>query len=138
MSLADKHPHLAVYDGDCGLCARSVQCILRHDAARRFRFSPIQSPLGTAVCAEAGIDPADPSSFVASVDGRFYTKSSAVLRVAINFGGPWKALRLLLLVPRPCRDVFYDLVARRRKSLWPEARQCLLDPKLKARIVLEP
>jgi len=138
MSTAHKHPQLAVYDGDCGLCARSVQFILRHDAAGRFRFSPIQSALGKAVCTEAAIDPADPSSFVAIVDGRLYTKSSAVLRVAISFGGPWKLVSLLLLVPRPCRDFLYDLVARRRKSLWPEARQCLVDPVLKGRILLDP
>jgi len=138
MSLAHKHPHLAAYDGDCGLCARSVQFILRHDAARRYRFSPIQSALGKAICTEAGIDPADPSSFVAIVEGRLHSKSDAVLRVAISFGGPWRILSLLLLVPRPCRDLLYDLVARRRKSLWPEARQCLADPNLRGRIILEP
>jgi predicted DCC family thiol-disulfide oxidoreductase YuxK len=136
--LTEKYPYLAVYDGECGLCAKSVQFILRHDAAGRFRFSPIQSILGQAVCAEAGIDPTDPSSFIAIVDGRVHTKSRAVLQVAMNFGGAWKLWGLFRLVPTRLADLGYDWVARRRRRLFPSASQCLVSPELRARIVQEP
>ena len=55
-------------------------------------------------------------------DGRVFTKSGAVLRVAIELGWPWRALAVFLVVPPPLRDAVYDLVARhRRRGLVGEA-----------------
>jgi len=136
--LTDRHAYLVVYDGDCGLCARSVQFILKHDRAGRYRFSPHSSPLGKALCAEAGLDAMQPSSLIAIVDRTLHTKSRAVLAVASSFGGPWTLVGCFRLVPRAVADRLYDWVARRRKSFFPSASHCLASPELRSRILLDP
>lgn len=37
-----KYRHLVFYDGECGLCDRSVQFILAHDVEHLFCFAPLQ------------------------------------------------------------------------------------------------
>ncbi len=115
---------LLLYDGACGLCARSVQWVLTHEGAdRSLRFAPLQGRLATAVIGqEAG--PALPDSVVwlePGVDGappRVLVRSDAVLRVWRYVGGPWRlAAWLGRLVPRAVRDGLYDLVARHRHRL---------------------
>lgn len=137
MDLASKNAYLAVYDGDCGLCAASVQFIFRHDKDKQYFFTPIQSPLGSAICCELGISPENPSGFVAIVGGKHYTKSRAVLRVAVSFGGAWKVLFILWVIPRILLDWIYDLIACRRKTIFQSARQCMVDPSFKSRMILK-
>lgn len=127
---------LAVYDGDCGLCAKSVLFILKHDIRKRYLFTPIQSPLGAHICTLAGINPDDPSSFIAIVGGRRYTKGLAVLSVTTSLGGAWLMLWPFKILPTSLLNWIYDLVAKRRKSLFSSAKQCLADPSLKSRLIL--
>src|SRR6476661_1217687 len=40
---------ILLYDGSCGLCAQSVQFVLRHEArSQRLRFATLQGPHGAA------------------------------------------------------------------------------------------
>src|SRR5688500_13062251 len=40
---------ILLYDGSCGLCARSVQFVLRHERrSHRLRFATLQGPHGAA------------------------------------------------------------------------------------------
>lgn len=36
------HEHLVFYDGECGLCDRVVQTLLKVDTHERFVFAPLQ------------------------------------------------------------------------------------------------
>ena len=75
------------------------------------------------VLADAGLPAGYGDSIVLRrADGRVFTKSGAALRVAIEIGGPWRAVAAFLAVPPPLRDAAYDIVARhRRRRLAGEA-----------------
>lgn len=46
------HSPILLYDGSCGVCARSVQFLLRRDRRRKtLRFASLESPLGQALVA---------------------------------------------------------------------------------------
>jgi predicted DCC family thiol-disulfide oxidoreductase YuxK len=122
---------ILLYDGECGLCAGSVQFILRHEPAHRresLRFAPLQSALGRQVRARhpelAQVDSVvwfEPSAG----DGRVRYHSAAGLAVLRHLGGFWGMLGALgWLVPRPLRDAVYRAIARRRFDLVAPA--CLL------------
>ena len=119
---------LVLYDGECGLCDRSVQLILRHDRRARFRFAALQSELGRALLERHGL-PADVVSTVVLVDGdRAFTRSHAALRIAGKMDRPWPLLRAFAIVPRPLRDVVYDFVARNRYRWFGKVDACMLPP----------
>ncbi|MEN9817376.1 MAG: hypothetical protein RLZ32_1256 [Gemmatimonadota bacterium] len=120
-----------LYDGDCGLCATSVQFLLRHEPPHRraaLRFAPLQGAYAAQVRARhpelAGVDSVvwvDPANLAAPVRVR----SDAALQALTHLGGGWALLAALgRTVPRVVRDLAYTAIARRRLSLV--APRCLL------------
>ena len=79
---------LVLYDGTCGLCDRSVQMILRHDRAGRFRFAAQQSDFAQGVMERHGLAADALSTVVLIHDGKAYTRSDAVLRIAGGMDRP--------------------------------------------------
>lgn len=119
---------LLFLDGDCGLCHR-----LAHFLTPRLR-PPDSLLLVPQASDEARVALAElPQAYVGldSVflrrEGRFYARSEAALRALLYLGWSWRLLgRLLLLVPRPLRDVAYDLVARHRHRIFGPSDSCEL------------
>ena len=122
---------MLLYDGVCGLCSRLVQFVLRHDARRVFDFASLQSATCQAMVRKAGGDPRDLNSFYVVADyrtgdSRTFTKSNAALFVLDRLGWPWKATRLIHVVPARVRDRAYDAVARVRYKIFGRHEQCLI------------
>ncbi|HEY7285736.1 MAG TPA: DCC1-like thiol-disulfide oxidoreductase family protein [Vicinamibacterales bacterium] len=133
--------HLVLYDGVCGLCNRVVQFVLEHDERRVFRFASLQSALGRSIVKQSGGDPDELTAFYVvgnyqTPAARVLTRSDAVLFVACKLGWPWKAARLLRVLPRVIRDRAYDLVAWNRYQVFGRHEHCLLPrPEFRSRFV---
>ena len=129
---------IVIFDGICNLCARSVQFILRHEAEARFLFSPLQSVAGKRILESHGYASTGVASFVLVSDGKVYTRSTAALRIARHFKGPWQLVRAFWVVPRPLRDLLYDLVARNRYSWFGKTESCMVPtPELSSRFLYD-
>lgn len=131
-----------LYDGACGLCARSVQFLLAHDRpgrSRAFRFAPLGGVFGSAVRARhPALDRVDSVVWFEpgpGADGQVAVRSAAALAALRALGGGWRVVgALAALVPRPLRDLVYDAIARRRLDLV--APGCLLPtPEQRARFL---
>lgn len=129
-------PDIVIFDGQCHLCARSVQFILRHESGPHFLFSALQSPAGAQLLTSHGFQADGIASFVLISGGKAYTRSAAALRTVRHFKGPWRMLGALWLVPRPLRDLAYDYVAKRRYRWFGKADECMVPtPDLTARFL---
>ena len=118
---------LLLFDGECGLCARTVRFVLARDRVGRLRFASLQSDLGRSVLVESGLDPDALSTLVLlDEEGRVWTRSDAALRVAGDLRWPWRWARVGLVVPRGVRDLVYRFVARYRISWFGTADACEL------------
>jgi predicted DCC family thiol-disulfide oxidoreductase YuxK len=122
---------LLLYDGTCGLCARSVQFVLAHERAPgTLRFAPLDGATGRAIrAAHPELDGVDSLIWVDPTESsaRVLVRSTAVLEVARYLGGIWRVLGAVgRLVPRALRDATYDLVARHRQQIAGRADACLL------------
>ena len=116
-----------LYDGVCGFCNRSVQTIIRHDRGGEMRFAALQSEYGKAVIARnPQLQNLDSLVFVERVNGveKVWTRSTGALRIAGYLGGAWKLFLIAYIVPRPLRDVFYNLFARYRYRLFGKYESC--------------
>lgn len=113
-----------LYDGTCGLCARSVQFVLMHDRRRALRFAPLHGSYARTLTAQHP-ELNDVESVVWYDASGVRLRSDGVLAVLDYLGGGWRVLSGLgHLVPRPLRDALYDAIARRRFRL--AARACPL------------
>ena len=128
--------NLILFDGVCNLCSSSVQFIIRHDRRAVFKFTPIQSHLGEAIYREAGLEPNDPETFLVLSSGRTLVRSDAALEVARHFGGFWRLLSALRVVPRSWRDAVYRAIAKRRYRWFGKRDACLVpSEEIKQRFV---
>jgi predicted DCC family thiol-disulfide oxidoreductase YuxK len=128
-----------LYDGECGVCAASVQWLLRHEQQPRLRFAPLQSTLGRELRRASGV-PREVDALVVVEQGstagpQAVWASRAVARALRESGGAARLLGgLLSLLPRALADAGYRLVARHRQRLAPRA--CLVPtPAQRARFL---
>ena len=107
-------PDVIVFDGECLLCSRTAQFVLKHDRRRRFRLTTAQGESGQGLYRALGLRADAFETMLVVRDGRAFTESDAALAIASGLGWPWRAVSAARIVPRPLRDAVYRLVARNR------------------------
>lgn len=128
--------HVLLYDGDCGLCSRVVQFVLRRDRRARFRFAALQSGVGQALLRRHAITSGGDTFYVVPQGGgSVLDRSRAALFVAAELGLPWSLARVAAVIPRRLRDRAYDVVARNRHRLLRAPACALPDPAQRERFL---
>lgn len=124
-----------LFDGVCNLCIGWVQFVIERDPRRRFRFAPLQSKAAQNLLhEETSSDRFD--SIVLVRDGRIYTHSAAVLRIAKGLRFPWPLFAAFLIIPAPVRDLVYRFIARRRYDWFGRRETCMIpSPENRARFL---
>jgi predicted DCC family thiol-disulfide oxidoreductase YuxK len=126
MSNPNPNARIIVFDGICHVCSGGVRFLERHRAEPPFQLIPMQSAAGKALLAEHGIDPLDPATFLLLDRGRVFTESDASIHMIGALGGLWRLVGIARLIPRPCRDWLYRLLARNRYRWFGRRRSCYL------------
>ncbi|AIQ45461.1 thiol-disulfide oxidoreductase DCC [Paenibacillus sp. FSL R7-0273] len=127
---------VVLIDGVCHLCQGLVRFIIPRDPAGRIKFTSLQSDKGITLLLAAGLEPGRLDTVVVLENGRVYTESSAVLRIARKLRLPWPAAYAFIIVPRPLRNSLYRLVARNRYRWFGRDEACLLpSPDIKSRFL---
>lgn len=122
MATTDSRP-VVIFDGVCNLCNRSIDFIVRRDREGLFAIAPNE---GEAARALLGDDAADASTIVLVEDGQRYERSTAVLRIARRLPMPWKLAYAGIVIPRPVRDLAYQLLAKNRYRWFGRRDSCRL------------
>ena len=128
--------HIILFDGFCNLCSGTVKFIIRNDRKAVFKFAALQSPVIQQLLKKHGLLNNTADTFVYFKEGVVLIKSKAALEVLKTLGWPWKAGYLFIIIPRPVRDFFYDLIARSRYSLFGKKDSCMVPkPEHKSRFI---
>ena len=129
---------ILLFDGHCNLCNAWVQFIVKRNPTKTIRFASLQSRVGRALLDEHNIAQDYLDSLVLIEEERFSVSSSAALRT-LSYLSTWEShLKLLLILPRPLRDLFYRFVARYRYKWFGRREQCMLPTaELKERFLQE-
>lgn len=108
-----KNEKIIFYDGDCGLCQRSIAFLAAIDRTKQLRFAPLNGStyllyLKTPASMET----------VLYFDGeKLYAKSAAIINCLLDVGGWWKLIWPLKLIPLFIRNKVYDVIAGHRKKV---------------------
>ena len=108
--------NLIVFDGVCVFCSGFATMVARLDRADRFRFATAQSPLGEALFRRHGLPTEVYETNLVVTDGIGYTRMESLIATADALGWPWRALRLLKLLPEPRWALPWHL--RQPARLW--------------------
>lgn len=116
--MAGEPQPILLFDGECNLCNRWVQFVLRHERHSEIRFASLQSEVGGRLLRLHNIPDNQLDTVVFIEHSRAYVRSTAVLRVMRYLNTPYCWLASAILVPRPIRDGAYRLIARYRIRLF--------------------
>lgn len=129
--LSDKP--ILLFDGECTLCNKAVQLIIRHDKQAQFMFAPLNSSIGKSITSMAKNTP---DSIHLFCRGTIYTKSNAVIKLMQLLGGYWRLGIVLKVIPEVIRDKVYDLIAAHRYKWFGKKNYCMQPTEeLKARFL---
>lgn len=127
---------LVLFDGVCHLCNGFVQFVIARDPAGRFQFGALQTPSARRVLDLHDTPDPLPDTLVLVDQGRVFTRSTAVLRIARHLTFPWPLAYAFLAVPRPLRDGIYAIVARHRYQWFGKRDHCMVPtPAVRARFI---
>ncbi len=125
-----------LFDGICHLCNGSVRFIVKRDPQGKIKFAPIQSPLGSKLYRQHGLDPTAPSAMLFLTPHGAFQASDAALEIARTLGGMWKLALIFKVLPRALRDTAYDFIARNRYRWFGKDDSCMMPTaELKARML---
>lgn len=108
------------YDGDCGLCHRTVSFILnRGRKGEAFRFAPLGGVTFHHRLTPEHRAGLPDSVVILTASGDVLSRSKAVLHILHALGGGWRLLGWMgQILPRFLADAVYDCIARIRHRLF--------------------
>ncbi|NUM79858.1 thiol-disulfide oxidoreductase DCC family protein [bacterium] len=127
---------IILFDGVCNLCNGSVLFIIRRDPKARFRFASLQSTYGENFLKHNNLSTEEYDSIVLIEGGRFYTQSTAALRIAKRLNGAWPLLYAGIIIPKFIRDAMYNVIAKNRYRWFGKKDVCMIPtPELRSRFM---
>lgn len=119
---------LVLYDGTCGLCAKSVRWILRHEKDHDLQFAPLQGETTASLREKHPEIPQEIDTVVYIHDGRVHLRSKAFLHLSRHLRAPWRWAYAFRWFPGFLLNVGYRLIAALRYRIWGRADVCELVP----------
>ncbi len=127
---------LVLYDGECGLCDRFVQSLIRRDKKSVFHFAPLQGATAQHVRQLHPKLPETLSTMGYLRSGTLLLRSRAAFAIWQDLGGGWKILAAFRILPTFLTDAVYRAVAAVRYKIWGRADACQLpDPDVAERFL---
>ena len=125
-----------LYDGTCGLCARSVRWILDHERDHDIWFAPLQGPTAARMRERHPRIPQEIDTVAYISGGRAHLRSKALLHAASHLRAPWRWSHAFRWMPGVVLDLGYRLIAAVRYRIWGQADACeLVTPDQRARFL---
>ena len=128
MNHVNLNKKIILFDGDCNLCNKYVNLIIRYDPKDNFRFATIKSQIGQNIIKDLNLINIQEDTLLLIKKKSIYIKSDAVIRILSCLQFPINILSLISLIPRFIRDYFYDIIAKNRKKIF-KTKECLLPNK---------
>lgn len=124
------------FDGLCCFCSFWVKFVIRRDPRGKFRFAPLQSPMGREACRRLNLPEDPPQSVILKENNRYFIQSTASLRILKELSGLWPLLYALIAVPAPLRNLVYRFIATNRYRWFGKEESCFVPtPEIRSRFL---
>lgn len=111
------------YDGECGFCNKTVMFLHRKSVYKKLFFCSLQSEFAGQFFKKVNLSKPD---YTAAYlwNGKMHKASSAVLSAIRYTKRPYRWLQILLLIPKPLRNLIYYIIAYARKKILSADLKC--------------
>ena len=100
------------FDGVCHLCNTFVDRVLLQDKSHKFYFASLQGLTSEQLLT---LEVRSKLDTVVYFDcGKMFYRSTAIIKIFTELGGAYSFFAVLLMIPRPLRDLAYKFIAKNR------------------------
>jgi predicted DCC family thiol-disulfide oxidoreductase YuxK len=117
---------IVLFDGICNFCNSSVNFIIKHDNKNRFMFASLQSDTGKKLLNSFGLESENLKTIILVEGEKYYTKTTAALRIAKELRGAWKLFYVFIIIPPFVRNIFYNIISKYRYRWFGKRDSCRL------------
>ena len=124
---------IVFFDGECILCNRGVQFIIKRDATsattgNKIEFCRVQSMTGKNLLEKYGKTQQEVLDrfVILDTNDKIYSASTAALRLARYLPFPYPLLYGFIIVPPFIRNAIYDFVATNRYGWFGKYETCMM------------
>ncbi|WP_336759551.1 thiol-disulfide oxidoreductase DCC family protein [Paenibacillus sp. USHLN196] len=129
------HP-IVLVDGVCHFCQGLTKWIIKRDPEGKYHFTSLQSDIAKELLKKGNLSTDSMDTFVLIENGKYYTRSTAALRLAKGLKFPYPLLYVFIIVPKFIRNAVYNWVARNRYRWFGKDEACMLPtPEIKDRFL---
>ncbi|MGO4730675.1 thiol-disulfide oxidoreductase DCC family protein [Paenibacillus sp. 2KB_22] len=129
------HP-IVLVDGVCHFCQGLTKWIIKRDPEGKYHFASLQSDVAKALLVKGNLSTDSMDTFVLIENEKYYTRSTAALRLAKGLKFPYPLLYVFIIVPKFIRNAIYNWVARNRYRWFGKDEACMLPtPEIKDRFL---
>jgi predicted DCC family thiol-disulfide oxidoreductase YuxK len=104
-------------DDECIFCNFWGNFIIKNDKSETIYISSANSDLFKKISNKNPILPNVKETVILIYNGKHYSKSSAIIKIATIMKSWYRILIIGYLVPQVIRDKLYDFIAKRRKEI---------------------
>ena len=122
--MPNNHTHIILFDGECNLCNKFVDTVIRVDKQHKFRFDSLQSNKSKQALASFGMNPENLGTVIYMRDGKLYKKSDAALLISKDLGFPFYLAITFWIIPKFIRDRVYNYIAQNRYTWFGKRNSC--------------
>lgn len=127
---------IVLVDGVCHFCQGLTKWIIKRDPEGKYHFASLQSDVAKELLEKGNLSTDSMDTFVLIENGKYYTRSTAALRLAKGLKFPYPLLYVFIIVPKFIRNAVYNLVARNRYRWFGKDEACMLPtPEIKDRFL---
>jgi predicted DCC family thiol-disulfide oxidoreductase YuxK len=114
-----------LYDGECGLCHRSVKFLLKRDRNQLW-YAPLQGETAAQLRAKHPQIPQTLESVVLVDGDKVYLRFKAILHATRYLTRPWRWAYYFRWLPSFLLNPVYALIARIRYRVWGKFDTCTI------------
>jgi len=106
-----------LFDGDCIFCNKWAIYILKNDRSKSIYVCSSDSGKGKELISFYNVKTDIEKSIILIMNKKYYSHSTAVIKIALHMKGVYLFLFLGYLIPKFLRDYIYNLIAKRRRGI---------------------
>ena len=127
---------IVFFDGVCNLCSNAVQKIIKYDKKNIFLFASLQGSTAEKYLTEYKYQHPNIDSIILIENGKIYTESTAVLKVAKHLKFPLNLAYIFIIIPPFISNLVYKWIAKNRFKWFGKKNECWLPlPELKEKFL---
>lgn len=120
----NKYENIIFFDGVCNLCNSVVDFFILRDKEKKFYFSSLQSDFAREFLKDKRVDIDQLETIYFYADGRLLKKHKAVVKALSKISWKYSFFSLFFYVPKFIGYPFYNLIAKRRYSMFGKRDTC--------------